>query len=106
MEWLDTDVGSAQATLEKRSEVFHPVGVNSTVNVSLGMIDDLASSEFPKDYPARNVLCRSVEHVSSSWSTENRSNRPLLAALIATLLAANIRNAGDTTIRAFLLLCH
>ena len=41
MERLDADVGSFQSALEEAPEVFESVGVNLSVNVLFGMVNDL-----------------------------------------------------------------
>ena len=40
MELFNANVGSFQSTFEKAPEVFEPVSVNATVNVSFGMVND------------------------------------------------------------------
>src|SRR5271155_3587712 len=41
MEWLDANVGSLQLALEQAPEVFHTVGVNLSINVLFGVVDNL-----------------------------------------------------------------
>ncbi len=38
---LDTHIGSADTTLRETPEILKPVGMNLTINVGYGMIDDL-----------------------------------------------------------------
>ena len=39
MEWLDTNIGSRNAALQKRPEVFEAVSVNLSINVLDGMVN-------------------------------------------------------------------
>ena len=41
MEWFDAHISTVDATLQQRPEVFKAVGVDATVDVFDGMIDDL-----------------------------------------------------------------
>lgn len=43
MKWLDADIGSLQSTLQQTPEIFESVGVDLSMNISLGMIDNLMS---------------------------------------------------------------
>ncbi len=46
MEWLGADIGAFESALEETPEVFEAVGVDLTVNVTLGMVDDLMHKIF------------------------------------------------------------
>jgi len=41
MKWLDRNISSLQSALDQTPEVFHSVGVNLSVNVALGVVNDL-----------------------------------------------------------------
>src|ERR1700690_2668947 len=78
MKWFHADIGSTQATLEQRPEVFHPVCMDSAVNVPLGMIDDLVDVLLIQSGVRPPLIS---ENVSAFFDTS--TNTPVQGTLVA-----------------------
>lgn len=59
MKWLYRNVSAADGSLEQTPKVFNPVSVNDSVNIFLGMVDNLVGVILVKlSVRAKRVTCR------------------------------------------------
>ena len=77
MEWFDTNVASRDAALEQRPEVLKAVGVNLTINVLLGMVNNFVGvlgSQTVIGAQSIGVECRASFDVLLNFGLQNTSS--------------------------------
>jgi hypothetical protein len=99
MEWFDSNVSSAKVALQQAPEVLQPIGMNLSVNVPLGVIDelmDISRMELVVSVGVIGINLASVLHIGEHFVLEGFT-LDIGQNLGANLSSTAVKDADDNS---------